>query len=83
MELLILLVPLSFAALVEVVSEVNARRAQEREREVLLLARRRAFELCRDVLDRPTVDSKSASATWYATRCLVETIDRALANPQP
>lgn len=83
MEILILVVGLLWAAFVQLSSEWSEKRAQEREREVLLLARRRAFELCRDVLDRPTVDSKSASATWYATRCLVETIDRALANPQP
>jgi hypothetical protein len=82
-ELLILVVPLLWAAAVQISGELADKRAQEREQEVLLLARRRAFEMCRDVLDRPTVDSKSASATWYATRCLVESIDHALANPQP
>jgi len=78
MELLILVVPLLWAAAVQIGGELADKRAQEREQEVLLYARRRAFEICREVLDRPRTDAVSASATWKATRALVESIDHAL-----
>jgi hypothetical protein len=78
MELLILVVPLLWAAAVQVGGELADKRVKEREQEVLLLARRRAFEMCREVLDRPRTDAVSASATWRATRALVESIDHAL-----
>lgn len=78
MELLILVVPLLWAAVVQIGGELADKRVKEREQEVLLLARRRAFEMCRDVLDRPRFDAASASATWRATRALVESIDHAL-----
>jgi len=78
MELLMLVVPLMFAFVYQLSSDLSEKRAKEREQEVLLLARRRAFEMCRDVLDRPRFDAASASATWRATRALVESIDHAL-----
>lgn len=78
MELLILVVPLLWAAAVQIGGEMADKRVKEREQEVLRYARRRAFEMCRETLDRSRTDAVSASATWRATRALVESIDHAL-----
>lgn len=78
MELLILVVPLLWAAAMQVGGELSDKRVKEREQQVLLEARRRAFEMCRETLDQLRTDAVSASATWRATRALVESIDHAL-----